>query len=172
MFEHYFVSKGGWLKRLLLASEGKAASDLLFVSTKQEPLRNSNFHNRVWSKARIQAGEPELRIHDLRHTAASLAVASGANVKAVQEMLGHASAQMTLDRYAGLFDGHLDDVADRMDAAFAHMESDSEVTEPDSGVNPRIAGATNSIALQRFSIVAPRRFELPTQGLGNLCSIP
>ena len=74
----------------------------------------------------------------------------------VEEMLGHASAQMTLDRYAGLFDGHLDDVADRMDAAFAHMESDSEVTEPDSGVSLRIAGATNSIASQWVSDVAPR----------------
>ena len=37
-----------------------------------------------------------------RHTAASLAVAAGANVKAVQQMLGHASAAMTLEVYAGL----------------------------------------------------------------------
>jgi integrase len=37
-----------------------------------------------------------------RHTAASLAVAAGANVKAVQQMLGHASAAMTLLVYAGL----------------------------------------------------------------------
>ncbi len=45
---------------------------------------------------------------DLRHTAASLAVAAGANVKAVQRMLGHASASMTLDVYAGLFGDDLD----------------------------------------------------------------
>src|SRR5918998_4151846 len=41
---------------------------------------------------------------------------AGANVKAVQRMLGHASAAMTLDRYADLFGDGLDDVADRMDA--------------------------------------------------------
>ena len=40
---------------------------------------------------------------------------SGANVKAIQKMLGHASAAMTLDVYASLFDDDLDDVAARMD---------------------------------------------------------
>jgi integrase len=55
----------------------------------------------------------------LRHTAASLAVSAGANVKGVQRMLGHASAAMTLDVYSGLFDDDLDAVADRLDAARA-----------------------------------------------------
>lgn len=58
---------------------------------------------------------PRVTPHDLRHTAASLAVASGANVKVVQRMLGHASAAMTLDQYADLFDTDLDDVAKRLD---------------------------------------------------------
>ncbi len=49
--------------------------------------------------------------HDLRHTATSLAVSAGANVKAVQKMLGHASAAMTLDIYADLFDDDLEAVA-------------------------------------------------------------
>lgn len=55
--------------------------------------------------------------HDLRHTAASLAISAGANVKAVQRMLGHASAAMTLDTYADLFDDDLDDVAVALDQA-------------------------------------------------------
>lgn len=55
--------------------------------------------------------------HDLRHTAASLAISSGANVKAVQRMLGHASAAMTLDTYADLFDDDLDAVAERLASA-------------------------------------------------------
>jgi integrase len=54
---------------------------------------------------------PRVTIHDLRHTAASLAISAGANVKAVQRMLGHASAAMTLDVYADLFDDDLDGVA-------------------------------------------------------------
>jgi integrase len=59
---------------------------------------------------------PNLTLHDLRHTAASLAVSAGANVKAVQRMLGHASAAMTLDVYADLFETDLTDVALRLDA--------------------------------------------------------
>jgi hypothetical protein len=62
--------------------------------------------------------------HELRHTAASLAVAAGANVKAVQQMLGHASAAMTLDVYAGLFADDLDAVADQLDRAFAKTNAD------------------------------------------------
>jgi integrase len=63
---------------------------------------------------------PRVTIHDLRNTAASLAISAGANVKAVQRMLGHASAAMTLDVYADLFDGDLGAVAE------AHSERAAE----------------------------------------------
>ncbi|MEU5786132.1 tyrosine-type recombinase/integrase [Micromonospora purpureochromogenes] len=65
------------------------------------PLRNTNFRSRVFAPAAASVGLAGLTPHDLRHTAASLAVAAGANVKAVQRMLGHASASMTLDRVRG-----------------------------------------------------------------------
>jgi len=70
--------------------------------------------------AACQAADPSFPIitpHDLRHTAASLAVSAHANVKAVQRMLGHAKASMTLDVYADLFDEDLDEVAGRLDDA-------------------------------------------------------
>ena len=51
-----------------------------------------------------------MTIHDLRHTAASLMVKSGANVKAIQRRLGHTLAAMTLDAYANLFNDDLDSV--------------------------------------------------------------
>jgi hypothetical protein len=60
---------------------------------------------------------PTITPHDLRHTAASLTVSAGANVKAVQRMLGHVRASMTLDVYADLFDDDLDNVAEHLDAA-------------------------------------------------------
>lgn len=62
---------------------------------------------------------PRITPHDLRHTAASLAVSAGANVKAVQKMLGHASAVMTLDTYADLFDRDAEAVADAHDERLA-----------------------------------------------------
>ena len=67
-----------------------------------------------FAKACDVAGVPRMTIHDLRHTAASLMVASGANVKVVQRQLGHASASMTLDVYADLFDDDLDTVRKRL----------------------------------------------------------
>lgn len=58
-----------------------------------------------------------MTIHDLRHTAASLAVSAGANVKAVQAMLGHASAAMTLDTYADLFPDDMNLESDALEVA-------------------------------------------------------
>ena len=55
----------------------------------------------------------------MRHTAASLAISAGANAKALQRMLGHASAAVTLDVYGDLFDDDLDAVAASMDDARA-----------------------------------------------------
>ena len=59
--------------------------------------------------------------HGLRQVAAGLMVASGASVKAVQKQLGHKSAMLTLDTYADLFDGDLDEVAGRMDEGIRGM---------------------------------------------------
>ncbi|CLY61143.1 integrase [Mycobacterium tuberculosis] len=57
-------------------------------------------------RAKVQQITP----HDLRHTAASL-VSAGVNVLALQRILGHKSAKVTLDTYADLFDADLDAVA-------------------------------------------------------------
>lgn len=54
--------------------------------------------------------------HNLRHTAVSLAISTGANVKLVQRIAGHKSATMTLDVYGDLFDDDLQDSARRLDA--------------------------------------------------------
>jgi integrase len=52
-----------------------------------------------WREATATIGRPKLRIHDLRHTAASVWLASGADPKVVQRVLGHATAAMTMDLY-------------------------------------------------------------------------
>lgn len=95
---------------------GKHRSDLLFTAPKGGVLRNSQFRKRRFDRAvaELTAADPQFpRVtpHDLRHTAASLAVSAGAHVKSLQRMLGHASAAMTLDVYADLFDDDLDAVA-------------------------------------------------------------
>jgi integrase len=96
---------------LRLARAGKSPDDLVF--------RKRTGHHRLpqsqdgWFAAAVKRARredpnfPKISPHDLRHTAASLAISAGANVKAVQRMLGHASASMTLDTYADLFDDDL-----------------------------------------------------------------
>jgi integrase len=76
----------------------------------------------AYAVARCQRADPtfpRVTAHALRHTAASLAIHAGANVKVVQRMLGHASAAMTLDTYADLFDSDLDTVAETVGKMWA-----------------------------------------------------
>ncbi|MEO7069368.1 MAG: tyrosine-type recombinase/integrase [Nostocoides sp.] len=103
------------LEPLRALCEGRAGEETVFTAPGGGMLRLGNWRHRVFDPACSAAGLVGVTPHDLRHTAASLAIASGANVKAVQRMLGHASAAMTLDIYAGLFADDLDSVADALD---------------------------------------------------------
>ena len=108
--------------------ENKHREDLVFMSQEAKVLRGGNFRRSYFAPAlaAVQAVDPDFPTvtpHDLRHTAASLAISAGANVKAVQRMLGHASAAMTLDVYSDLFDDDLDAVA----AALNHQVINSSV---------------------------------------------
>lgn len=106
---------------LVAQGEGRARDELLFPASRGGVIRLNNWRRRVFEPAREAAGLVGVTPHDLRHTAASLAVAAGANVKAVQRMLGHASAAMTLDIYAGLFPDDLDAVAASLDSHVPHL---------------------------------------------------
>ena len=107
---------------------GKGCDDLVFAAPGGGVLRIATFRTRVFNPAvaklrGINDGGmpttdwPRPTMHDLRHTAASLSISAGANVKAVQMMLGHKSAALTLDTYTDLFPDDLEAVADALDAA-------------------------------------------------------
>lgn len=102
--------------------EGKRPEDLL-IGDDAAHLRRPNTSDNQTSwfiRALAESGLGRMTLHDLRHTAASLAISSGANVKAIQRMLGHASAAMTLDTYADLFEDDLDAVSTALDKAAAN----------------------------------------------------
>jgi hypothetical protein len=96
------------------------------------PLRVTNWNRRTFTPAATNAGliPPKLRVHDLRHTAASLMVASGAGVKLVQSQLGHRTATLTLDRYAHLFPDELDALSNALDGLRERTPADSLRTVP------------------------------------------
>lgn len=78
---------------------------------------------RSWNKLVVgtEFKDMGLTAHDLRHTAASTAIASGADVKVVQTMLGHASAVETLDTYGHLWPDRLDEVSKAVEAKRAEV---------------------------------------------------
>jgi integrase len=127
------------LPLLLQTCAGREPDELIFPSRTGGPIRLNNWRRRVFDKACDEAGLVGFTPHDLRHTAASLAISVGANVKAVQRMLGHASAAMTLDIYAGLFLDDLDEVGSRLDTLVPHMchirETDSSKKGADDSEN-------------------------------------
>jgi integrase len=105
---------------------------LVFTASGNTPLRLSNFRAKHFNPARRAARLPWVTPHALRHTAASLAIAAGADVKVVQAMLGHKTAAMTRDVYADYFPSNRRSVADRLsDAAEAAVGNpeDSNVVE-------------------------------------------
>jgi integrase len=63
----------------------------VFLSSQGRHLRRSNFNRRVWKPATLAAGVPDLRVHDLRHTAGTLATAAGGSLREVMRRLGHST---------------------------------------------------------------------------------
>jgi site-specific recombinase XerD len=94
---------------------GRYAGDLVFVGERGAVMRSQTFQRAALTEAAEMLGIPGFHPHELRHTDESLAIASGADVKVVQQVLGHKSA--TIDQYGHLFGDRLDVVADAMDAA-------------------------------------------------------
>jgi hypothetical protein len=69
---------------------------LVFPAPEGGPLRRSNFRRRVWVPATEAVGLDGLRFHDLRHTAATLAIAAGANTRDLMARMGHTSPASAL----------------------------------------------------------------------------
>ena len=101
-----------------LADRRHSPADLVFTHAGRRAAAGLQVGRAVLPPGGRRGGLPEsLRVHDLRHTAASLAIRENASVKIVQAMLGHRSATQTLDRYGRLYPSDLDALADRLDRA-------------------------------------------------------
>ncbi|GAA1985724.1 hypothetical protein GCM10009718_23840 [Isoptericola halotolerans] len=112
------VDPGTWE---VLAVEDRRRRDALTRAAKIARTHRLDVASRLTLGAGAEDFEP-LTLHDLRHTAASLAIAGGASVKAVQRMLGHESPVLTLRTYAGLFEDDLDRLGEAMSAQFTAQD--------------------------------------------------
>ena len=114
-----------WLSeaaRAILARQPNTGSPYVFPSPK-DPARPYSDSMGLWYRARTGAGLDDVRLHDLRHTVASQAVARGVALSTVARMLGHADPRMTL-RYAHVSDRDVQAAAERIGKAIeAAMEA-------------------------------------------------
>lgn len=97
----------------------KAPGDLVFPGPDGKYLPRPKSTRGWFAGAVGRAKVQKITPHDLRHTAASLAISAGVNVLALQRMLGHKSAKVTLDTYADLFDTDLDAVAESLHVSYS-----------------------------------------------------
>jgi integrase len=105
-------------RELSAATIHRHADDLVFTMPGGSVLRLSNWRRATFLPARARAElSDRFRIHDLRHTAASLMIQAGYPPKMLQEIMGHASITTTLDLYGHLYPGDMDRYADRLDSA-------------------------------------------------------
>jgi len=112
-----------WIVALLreLRTETSATSscpeavDLVFRTPSGGPI-NADILAKRFKSILKRAGLPRLRLYDLRHTAATIALAVGVSPKVVSEQLGHASTAFTLDTYAHVLPHMQDEAATRIEA--------------------------------------------------------
>ena len=92
-------------------------------------MRASNVINRSFKPLLKHAGLPEIRFHDLRHTAATLLLSRGVHPKLVQPLLGHATITQTMDTYSHVLPGMGDQTANAMESALSPDIRDESARE-------------------------------------------
>lgn len=92
---------------------------LLFTTASGKPI-NPRFLVKAFKKAISDAGLPNIRFHDLRHTSATLLLSAKVHPKVVQERLGHASITLTLNTYSHVIPSMQDEAAEKLDKLLSH----------------------------------------------------
>ena len=103
--------------------------DLVFCNKKGNPLDPDSMVKREFIPTLTAAGLRKIRFHDLRHTYTTLLIAQGENIKFIQNQLGHASIQTTLDRYGHLFPVNQQGVGERVDRQIFEVSANTRLTE-------------------------------------------
>jgi integrase len=111
------------LEEKLKAGGSHEDSGLVFATAKGTPLDAQNVVNRHFKPLLRRAGLPDIRWHDLRHSCFTLLLSRGVHPKYVQHLAGHASIQLTLDRYSHWMPTMGKHAASAMDEALEEADS-------------------------------------------------
>ncbi len=122
------------------ADEGRRLrpDEFVFTAPKGGPLRRDLLFKSFLRPAITESGLPDgLRLHDLRHTCATLLISLGAHPKAIQERLGHSSITVTIDVYGHLFPSIGQALTDRLDGVLtAGRAEEGDPTQHRRGQTP------------------------------------
>lgn len=106
--------------RLRAGSSWNNEHGLVFTNELGQNIATCTFY-KEFKRIAASIGRPDARPHDLRHTAATVAIASGADIKSVQSLLGHATASFTLNVYAHTSEKMMKDTADRIQGYYDNL---------------------------------------------------
>jgi integrase len=113
-----------------IAGEQWQENDLIFPSTKGTPWDQRNMY-KYYKRFLRKAGLPDIRFHDLRHTAATLMLQQGVHPKVVQERLGHADITLTLNTYSHVLPVMQEEAAERLDQLLTPIDVSNELKKVD-----------------------------------------
>ena len=114
---------------------GDAVAPWVFLTPDGHPIDGDNLRSRVFYRLLEKAELRRIRLHDLRHTYASLLIQQGESLAYVQEQLGHSSIQVTVDTYGHLIPGANRAAVDRLDAHPTRIPDASETKQVNDGVS-------------------------------------
>ena len=103
------------LEERMVAGSRWVESGLVFTTRRGTPLDPSNV-TKAFHELLVSAGLPRIRIHDLRHTAATLLLAQGVSPRVIMEILGHSQISLTMDTYSHVLPALQREAAEQMDA--------------------------------------------------------
>ena len=112
------------LRKHILASQNNEL-DLVFSNTEGNLIDPDTMVRRHFLPALKRAGIRKIRFHDLRHTNVALRIEQGQNIKYIQNQLGHASIQTTLDRYGHLINDVNTEQAKKLDRILGFDDADA-----------------------------------------------
>jgi len=130
---------------LKVLCEGKNADDYVFTTPKGTPVRNANFAKRYYKPALNRLRLPEIRIHDLRYTAAAITRSSGGDLFDMKEQVGHSDIRTTINIYGRIFKEDKAQIAQNLNSKLENVHK--MCTEAESNVKFAAIVSQNSLEI-------------------------
>ena len=145
------------MESLRALCEGKDSGDYVFLTPGGTPIRNANLAKRHFKPALKRLGLPEIRIHDLRYTAAAITRSSGGDLFDMKEQVGHSDIRTTINIYGRIFKEDKVQIAQNLNTKLENVHK--MCTEADSNV--KFAEIVSQNSMQTLASTGSEQEEEP-----------